>query len=269
MTRVLSPGIVSLTLRERRRLIVGTAIGVAVMVGYVVAIFPSVRGNDAFEQAFEGMPDALRSFFQIEADIYTSGAGFLNVEMFSFMLPIMLLLIAIGGAAATISGEEESHRMDLVLSMQVSRTALMAGRMLGIAAVVAVLCVTGIVSVLVGGVFVDLDISPANLVAAFGVAWLYAMHYAAMTFAVAGLTGRSGLAKGIAGVTAIAGYLVASLANMSEHVEPLAPWTAYYRYSHGSPLRNGIDWSDAGMLAASIVVLSAVAIAGFVRRDVR
>src|SRR5262249_42987867 len=44
------------------------------------------------------------------------GAGFIDAELFSLMLPLLAIVLAIGSGARTLAGEEDAGRLELVLA---------------------------------------------------------------------------------------------------------------------------------------------------------
>ena len=71
--------------------------GLAVLaIVFVGAIYPSVHSSPEFDQLVESYPDALKALFGLgEGGSITSGAGYLDVELFSLMLPLLVLAILI------------------------------------------------------------------------------------------------------------------------------------------------------------------------------
>ena len=51
----------------------------------------------------------------------TSGAGYLDAELLSLMLPLLVIVLAIGSGARTYAGEEEGGRLELVFSYPLRR----------------------------------------------------------------------------------------------------------------------------------------------------
>jgi hypothetical protein len=75
------------TLRDQRKALAGWSIGLAVLVLLEAALWPTVRNMGDLGEFIQGYPEALRELFKI--DEFASGAGFLNGELYSLMLPIL------------------------------------------------------------------------------------------------------------------------------------------------------------------------------------
>ena len=71
----------------------------------------------------QNYPDALKSLFGITGGgSLSSGAGFLDAELFSFMIPLLVLVLAIGTGARIFAGEEDAGRLELVLAYPLRRS---------------------------------------------------------------------------------------------------------------------------------------------------
>ena len=96
------PQVLTLTMRtvsERWRSTFGWGLGLVLMAVLQLAVYPSVAKSSASMQDFVNeWPEAFRQAFNLDA--YTTGAGFLNAEMFSMMVPLVLIAVAVSGAAA-------------------------------------------------------------------------------------------------------------------------------------------------------------------------
>ena len=94
----------------------------AAYVALIAAIFPSIEGSEELDELVEDYPDFLRSLFGIaEGASLTSGPGFLDAELFSFMLPLFVLILAVGSGSRTFAGEEDSGRLELLLAYPLRR----------------------------------------------------------------------------------------------------------------------------------------------------
>ena len=90
---------------------------------------------------------------------YTSGPGFLSTELYSMILPLVLIAVGATFGASATADEEEKGTADLLFSMPISRSKIMASKM---AATVSVLFILGFVTYLniyIGSGLVDMEIN--------------------------------------------------------------------------------------------------------------
>ena len=109
-------------IHDHLRALVAWCFGVVGYVALITAIFPSIHGSPDFERLAENYPEILKSFFGIgEGGGITTGAGYIDIELFSLMLPLLVLVMAVGSGARTFAGEEDAGRLELVLAYPVRR----------------------------------------------------------------------------------------------------------------------------------------------------
>ncbi len=256
-------------LRDSRRGIAAWCVGVAAYVAMVAAIYPSVETSPEFNELVERYPEVLKSLFGIvEGGDITSGPGFVDVELFSFMLPLLLLVLAIGYGARTLAGEEDAGRLELLLAYPLRRRASVVAKGAALAAQIAVVSVAGWATLLVIDPLVGLALDFGNLCAAFvGVAVL-ALFHGWLALGVGAAVPSRALAIAVPAGAAALGYLVNGL-------HDLAGWLAPFRFVSpfwlvgSSPLQTGIDAAGTlVVLAAAVVVLAGGALL-LERRDLQ
>jgi len=107
------------SLYDARRGLFGWSVAIALLVLLESALWPSVRGMNLGEM-YASFPEELRKFFDLEA--MTTGAGFLNAELFTLLLPSLFLVYGVGrgaralAALAATAGPGE-HADDLVADL--------------------------------------------------------------------------------------------------------------------------------------------------------
>lgn len=89
--------------------------------------YPSIQNQPGLNKLLESYPKELTALIGHVGDI-TSPEGFLRAEVFSFLLPLLLLIFAIGFGARSIAGEEEEKTLDLVLATPISRLQLVVAQ---------------------------------------------------------------------------------------------------------------------------------------------
>ena len=101
---------------DHRRALAGWCVGVVAYVGSDRVDLPLHRG---LARARRARSRATRTSSSPSSaspapGSITSGAGYLDAELFSFMLPLLVLVLAIGSGARTLAGEEDAGRLELV-----------------------------------------------------------------------------------------------------------------------------------------------------------
>lgn len=258
------------TLRDALRGVLWWSAGLVGLAALIAAVFPTVRDNPDLNRLAEQYPDALKAFIAFGGELdFTSGAGYLGSELFSFMIPLLLLVAAIGAGARAIAGEEERGTLELLLANPVSRARLVLEKLGALATEVAVLAAVLWGALVAGGRAVDLGVPAGRIAAATASAALLALAYGAIALLLGAATGRRSLAVGVSAAAAVAAYLVSSLALLVEAIEPARHASPFFHYSASDPLRQGLALDHAGFLVLLAALAAALAPLAFERRDLR
>ena len=258
--------ILTKTLWDQRRVLIGWAIGItAVGVGYA-AFYPAINTPaylDALESFPKGVLDALGF-----ADI-TSAAGYLGSTTFGLLGPALIIVMASALGGSAIAGDEEAGRLDLTLAHPVSRWSVLSQRFGAIVIAMALVCavLTMVLMAIAGPAELD-SIGFANLAAGGVHLALLGVTFAALALGVGAATGRRSVVYAVVAVVGVVGFFGNNLAPAIAELGWLRDVSPFHYYSGGAPLRNGLQVADALVLAVASVVLVVAGGLRFDRRDV-
>lgn len=255
-------------LLDRRRALIAWSLGVSAYVLLIAAIFPSIKSSKELDQLVESYPDALKSLFGIGSGSLTSGAGFLDAELFSFMLPLFVLVLAIGSGARTLAGEEDAGRLELLLAYPVGRSRAVLTKAVAVAIEVALLCAVILVALAVLNPLFGLDVAFGKLTAAVtGLAAVGILH-GWLAVAVGAAVASRTLALGIPAALVAGGYLIGGLHELAGWLDPFR-FVSVFWWLGSSPLQNGLrGWGVLVVAVAALAVLVA-AMQLLERRDLK
>ena len=257
------------SMRDLRRSLLWWSIGLVGMVAMMTAVYPSIRDNPELNRLVEEYPEALKAFIAFGGSIdYASGAGYLGIELFSFMVPLLFVIAAVASGAAAIAGEEERGTLDLLLSQPVTRRAVGAAKILSAAAEIVALTIVLWLALWAGVLVFDMGVPASNLLAASLTAGALGLTFGAIAFLLGAATGRRALSIGTTAALAVAAYLVNALAALVSGLGQLQKASPFYHYGIGDPLREGISVGHFATLVAIAIVSAAAGIVLFERRDV-
>jgi ABC-2 type transport system permease protein len=257
------------TLRDGRRAFAWWTIGIVGLVALMIAVFPTVRDNEELNQLVQEYPEALKGFIAFGGEVdYLSGAGYLGSELFSFMVPLLFLIAAVGAGAGAIAGEEERGSLDLLLSTPLSRTRIALEKLGAVTIEVTGLGGMLLVCLAIGAPLVDMDVGVGKLASACIGAVALALVFGGLAFGLGAATGRRVLAIGAAVAAAVAAYVVNGLAPLVPAFEAVQKLTPFYHYAAGDPLRSGLDLPRLLLLLAVSAAFGLAGLVAFARRDI-
>ncbi|HJV05182.1 MAG TPA: ABC transporter permease subunit [Actinomycetota bacterium] len=257
------------TLRDGRRALGWWALGLVALAAYVTSLWPTVRENAAqFNEFLDSAPEALRAFAGgIRVD-FATGPGYLNSQVFSFIVPLLFLIFAIRLGSRATAGEEQSGTMDLLLSAPIPRVRVIGQTFGAMVAATATLGVVLWAAFAVGTSAMDMGVSLGNLAATIGAAALLGLAFGSAAMLVGALRGNRGAAVGVAASVAVGTYLMNAVAAIAPDVEDLRLFSPFHYYNGADPLRNGPDPDHLILLSLVAGILLLLSMAAFERRDV-
>jgi ABC-2 type transport system permease protein len=255
-----------LDLRSRRKSLAGYALGLGLYTLVIVALYPSFKGSTSLDDFVTNSP-TISALFGISGSL-TSPVGWANANLYANFLPLTLLLLTIGYGAAAVAGEEEARRLDLVVSLPVSRRRIVTEKAATMALQAALVSAVTYVCMLAGRAF-DLDLDAWNLATAtFGV-MLLAVGFGLLSLAIGAASGERGTAIGVASTGAVASYLLSSLAPVVSWLDPFKVVSPFYWAVGNNQLTTGLGWDGLLVLLVLTVAAYVAAVMSFEAHDVR
>lgn len=256
-----------LDLRLRWRSLLWWAVAVFLTSALVVAFYRSIAGEDAYSEVFGNLPDSLQGLLG-GVDLGTP-VGYLSTEMYSFFMPAVLLVFAIGRSTSTLAGEEEEHTLDLLLVQPISRGRLYVQKWIAVIIGVAVLSIVVALPIIIIGDWAELDIPQSNLWAATAQLFIFTVFFSALALAISSGTGRRSAGVAIAAGVAFGSYLIDGFGKSIEWLEPWRVITPWYWYDVSIALSEKMPWGSFAVLAIASLAAAAGGLLAFYRRNLR
>jgi ABC-2 type transport system permease protein len=256
-------------LRDQLRPLALWVAGVAFYVALLISIYPSIRKSaGAIDEYVKNMPEAVRAAFMGSSD-FSTPVGYVNVELLSWLAPIVLIAFAVAVAARSLAGEEENGTLGLVLTATVGRRRLVLQKYAAMLVVVVALGAAFWLSLTVATTIAGTPVGAGELAKAFLRLTLLGLAIGSVTFAVGGATGRRqyGIAAGAA--VGVVMYLANTLAVMNESIRPFRYLSLFHYAGGAAPLGKALDLGGLLVLAATSAVMLVAALVLFERRDIR
>jgi ABC-2 type transport system permease protein len=242
------------------------SVGMATLAAFAIWAYPSFSSAMDPDQLLEAYPEAMVQAFNIRT--MASLEGFLSVELYMFGWVILLGLYFAYSAASIIADDVDRGRMDVLLSMPVSRRRLLVEKFLALGVPILVVNVLTPVVVLVGARLVDESIAAGDVLAIhlLSIPFLFACSGIGLLASV--LFDRASVAQRVALGATFGLYLVESLLGGTDYeaVGLIAPMR------HFDPntilLEGSYDLTGTAVLVGMTVALVVVSQAWFTRADI-
>lgn len=257
-------------LSDRRRSLLWWSVAFVSFIEINVVFYPSVKGQDDFNQMMEEIPESLRVLTGITEDMsITSPVGYLQSQLFALFFPLLLLIFGVGLGANVLAGAEQAGTLEFLLTQPVSRREVAVARVGALMILMIVLTLVGTLSLVVTNPLVGLDagIPYVNLVAACVEGLLLALVFAALAFAVGAASGRKAEAIAAASAAAAVAFLLNGFGDLIDLLGTLRVASPWHWYVGSDPLTNGFTLFSTVPPLATTAVLVAFGVWAFERRD--
>lgn len=258
---------VAQTLRSRRMTLLGWSISLALLVIIYIAMFPTIKQID-MEALLEQYPkELLRAFgFEESVSSLSTAIGFLNTELFGFMLPLAIVFLPVGVIVRMTSRAEERRYLEPLLSTPLARSGLIAAAAITATAAMAVPLLVVVVTALAAAAAAGVDLTLAEI----GGSALSLLPMGALAGGIAvlvvGATRRHGVATAVAVGLIVVMYLMNVLAGLITFFSDIKGVSLFHYY--GDWINHGIDWLP---FMAWLIVAALLTVAGallYERRDI-
>lgn len=254
---------------ETDRNLRGTAIFVVLVslyTAFIVALFPSFKNVD-IEQIIEAYPEVVRQAFGIQA--IATVEGFLAAQIYTFIWVLLLGLYFAYQGGSLIATDIERDRMDLLLTLPLSRSQLLVEKFASVLVPILALNI-GVGAVIYGVVFAvgeSIDLGSLAMVHLLSIPYLLTCTAIGVILSVG--VARADIAQraGIGIVFAL--YLVESVAASAdgfEFLQYVSP-THYYKPTE-ILVQEATALTDAGILTATFLVLLLGSVLIFKQQDI-
>jgi ABC-2 type transport system permease protein len=258
--------------RRRRISLFWWSLGLVLFVALLAVAYPTVRNNNELDKTFAGLPPSVQTLLGLSAmNTLTSPVGYLNSQYFANVLPLILLVFAIGLGAWAISGDEVAGTLELLLSNPVSRTRVALERAAALIVLLGLLTAVAAAALVILAAPVGLDqgLSAERIIAATAACGFLALAFAAVAFAVGAATGRRSLSLASAATLAIAGYVIEGLAAQVKALQPVRAISPWHWLLKSDPLRHGLVARSWVLPLAVTLAILGLGTLSFTRRDLR
>ncbi len=249
--------------------------GLFIVVAYIMFLMSAMVGllynlmDQVLLQYTDQLPEAVWAFVGSTAKGMSTPQDFYEGEIFGLMawMAVMVMTVTIGSRA--LAGEEANRTMGLLLANPIRRSTVVVEKTYTMTVYAVVVGFATWAGVWIGSLLGGLGISALDIAAATLLAVLVGLVFGALALLLSASTGRTKVALyGTIGITLVM-FLVNSIAILNHTVDLVAAFTPFGHYLTNSPLTNGMDWGNAAVLTTAFLVLVALSVYMFNRRDLR
>lgn len=201
----------------------------AVLVGMnaiELSVYPSMsKSTQAMQDFLESFPEFFKKMFRMED--YFSGAGFLNTELFSLIIPMVMIGVGLAWGASATAEDEERGTAELLLTLPVKRSVMLWSRFAATVSALTLLAVLNFLSLFWGAQLVDMSLTFSKLSAATLASLLIGITFSSLGLLLGAVTGKKSVSLGIGAGAAILLYLfytISAIVSRFDFIRPINPF---------------------------------------------
>lgn len=242
----------------------GLAVGFAAF--GTMALYNSFNQN-GIENIVNSVPESLKPLIGSVADFKTV-PGYVGQQVFGpnvvLLTIIMSVLLFIGISAS----EEDDRRLQTLLSLPVTRTAVYFQKWLAVLVIIATVSACIALGLALGLLVADKTADTQRVLLSTFDAWLMNTAYGMVAYCVAMLTGKKGLTIAVGSGYAALSFFISSLAPAVDKLKDVDKLSVFHYYNQPQIMQHGINGKHVAVLIAVIAILTIVGWLGFLRRNI-
>lgn len=199
---------------------------------------------------------------------YGSERGYLSTELLSFIVPFIFIGLGCTWGARVTTEDEESGAADLALGLPISRNSYVATRIFAMLSVLLLAGISFFCTLSIGARLLDMTISLSDFAVASLTLTAVSIFFASLATCFGSLWGKRTIALGLAMATAIALFILYSLAPLVSFLEPTTKVNPIQWTIGSQPLKNGFDPAYMFWTVTMSVLFGALTFVLYQRRDI-
>lgn len=257
------------TIKKMTGAILGWGLGFALLGAFLIPFyntFAKAVQINLLNQMLKVIPKELMVFFG-DITAISSPQGYLTIEYFSY-IPIILGIFAISACSGLLSRDEERGILDITLSHPVKRWQFFLARFIAFTvALILILFIAwlGIVIPINAGSF---PLEATDLARPFVSLFAVLMLFGGIALMFSQFLPSADVASWIAGAYMVTSFFITSLARLDKNLEVFDKFSVLKYYQSGDAI-SGLKWEWALGLLVVALVMAAVGLWQFTRRDIR
>ena len=244
-------------LRDMRNNLIYWFAGLITLSFYLSFAYNSFEQNiGAFDELINSFPEELLHFLGAAGSLDMSTfAGFLNLEVFGVMGPIMLVIIGINTGTNIVAGELNNKTLELVMGTSIGKNNYLFQQILVMITRIVLISLFIWVSFTSFGRIFDLELDLINFASTIVHLSLLGLFFGCLSLFIGSFTGNKSKTLGISATIAILSHFINSISPLINSIEKFKYISIFHYYKTSEPIINGINISDVFITSSLCIIL--------------
>ncbi len=207
-----------------------------------LSVYPTMsKSGDSMKSFLDSFPEAFRKMFRMED--YFSGPGFLNTELFSLIIPMVMIGVGLAWGAGATADDEERGTADMLFALPITRSKILWSRLIAMISALGLLAVINFINLMIGARIVNMQLTATQVAAGSVGCFLIGMLFASLGALLGALLGKRGASLGIGSGLAILFYVFYTLTALVTRFDFIKPTNPFQWLIEANQLIEGFKWS--------------------------
>jgi ABC-2 type transport system permease protein len=254
------------TLFNLRWQLLGWCLGIG-FVAFITMVFYNSFNQSGIDSIVNSVPDSLKPLVGSIEDFKTI-PGYIGQQVFGPNGYILAVAASILLAFTVSANEEDDKRLQTLITLPVTRSAIFCQKWLAVITAVAAICLAIVVAVYLGLLIVGHGADFERVMQSAFACFLMNAAFATIAFATAMFIGKKGLSIMIAsGYTALS-FIISSLAPSVSALKGVDTLSVLHYYNNPLIMQHGLTLNSVLVLGGIIVILATIGWARFRQRNI-
>jgi ABC-2 type transport system permease protein len=235
-----------------------------------IGFFPSwAEDAQKLNELISAYPEALMKAFGVQGDIFSRLESFMAVEYYSMILPLMIVVYAVGLGANAIAGEIEDGTEDILLTQPVSRVKVYTAKYFtGLLQIGFFVIFSSAIVVLLAELFRVEYVFESYLYVG-GISVLFAVAIYSIVYAISAFGSARGMVTSIAGIMFALMYAFDLIPKFDSTFENLRYVSLFYYFDYELALQDHMVNTTAVIVFLVVITIAfAAGLKRFTTRDI-
>ena len=257
-------------LKDKKIFLLSFVLGGIGMAWMYAALFPTIgKMSESYSEILKSFPKAFLEAFGISETGFAGFESYISTEHFSFVWPILIIILIISFAGSSLSREIEKGTMEILLSLPVSRLKIFFGKYLsGLIALAAFILFSVLAIIPLAEAYnIDYVVSHFFTMSLLGLIFGWAVFGLSMFFSA--LFSDRGKVYMALGILMVGMYVIRIVAILSDKLDKLKYLSFFHYYNAPEALAKNSISQETFIVFISVAIISTILAAyWFSRRDV-
>ena len=221
-------------LRDMKNNLIYWTIGITILGFYISYAYSSFAEDiDTWNELLANFPEELMYFFGgSEGMDMSTFAGFLNLEIFGLMGPIMLIIVGINSGTHIVAGELNNKTLEMVMSTSIGKNKYLFQQILVMVTRIVIISIILWSNFFIFANLFNLELDLKNLTAIVFHLTLLSLSIASFSLLIGSITGNKSTTLGISAGIAVLSYFINSISPMIKSIENIKYFSFFRRVVH-------------------------------------